>query len=72
MSSLTATTNRRSKWGSIHEAGDYLGVSVDTIRRMIARGEIEARRFGSRTLRVNLLTLDEGGRLLGSYRGGAE
>lgn len=44
----------RAGWCSIQEAADHFSVSPDTIRRMISRGEIEARRFGPRLIRVHL------------------
>jgi excisionase family DNA binding protein len=36
----------------LDDAADRLGVSVRTLRRMIASGELEARRVGKRLLRV--------------------
>ena len=41
-------------WGTIPEAADRLQVSTRTIRRMITRGEIPARRIGARMIRVDL------------------
>lgn len=58
---------RRSAWGSIDEAAVHLGVSTKTIRRMIARNEIEAKRFGPRLIRVNLDSIGKAGRDL-AYR----
>lgn len=43
-----------TQWVPITEASRCISVSEDTIRRMISRGEIEARRFGPRLIRVNL------------------
>jgi excisionase family DNA binding protein len=43
-----------SHWGTIQDAAETYKVSEDTIRRMITRGEIDARRFGPRLIRVNL------------------
>lgn len=39
---------------TVAEAADLLNVSLNTIRRMIYRGELRARRFGtSRVLRID-------------------
>lgn len=58
-------------WGTIPDAADRLKVSTKTIRRMISRGEIEARRFGTRAIRVNLDTLADAGTPLQYLGGGA-
>ncbi|HCX85009.1 MAG TPA: helix-turn-helix domain-containing protein [Micrococcales bacterium] len=46
---------------TIRQAADVVGCSPDTIRRMIARGELRAVRFG-RLLRIPPTALDRGGR----------
>ncbi len=38
---------------SIPETAEWLGVSVATVRRMIARGEIPALRIGPRLVRID-------------------
>ena len=48
---------RPAEWASLNDAAAMYAVSVKTLRRMIARGEIDARRVGSRMIRVNLVTL---------------
>lgn len=58
-------------WGTIPEAADRLKVSVKTIRRMISRGQIEARRFNGRLIRVNLSTLVDAGEPLQAGGGDA-
>lgn len=45
---------RLTGWGTIAQAASALDVSRDTIRRMIARGEIYAERIGPRLVRVDL------------------
>ncbi len=55
-------------WISIARAAAEKSVSVKTIRRMIARGEIEARRFGPRLIRVNRASLENAGRPIGGAR----
>ena len=45
------------EWGTIDVAMARYDLSRDTVRRMIARGEIEARRFGPRLIRVNLASM---------------
>lgn len=46
------------RWGSIDDAAAHLGISRETVRRMISRDEIPARRFGKRLIRVDLAELD--------------
>lgn len=41
-------------WATMNQAAAALGVSRDTIRRMIARGEVYAERLGPRLIRVDL------------------
>ncbi|MFE7067391.1 helix-turn-helix domain-containing protein [Microbacterium sp. NPDC057658] len=53
-----------SNWGTMEEAARYLGVSAKTIRRMITRGEIRAKKFGPRTIRVDMDSLEQSGRPL--------
>lgn len=53
---------------SVDRAAAIKGVSTKTIRRMIARGEIEARRFGPRLIRVNLASLEQAGQPIGGGR----
>lgn len=57
------------RWATIREAADYLKVSVPTVRRMITRGEVQARRISARLIRVDLESLDNVGRPL-QYIGG--
>lgn len=46
--------HRLSGWCTISQAATALGVSRDTIRRMITRGEVYAERIGPRLVRVDL------------------
>lgn len=46
------------RWGDIQDVMAHLKVSKDTVRRMIARGDIKARRFGPRLIRIDLNQLD--------------
>ena len=52
------------RWVPIPEAAEHFSLSPDTVRRMIARGEIEARRFGRRLIRVKLDSIEAAGRPL--------
>lgn len=52
------------QWLTLEQAAELLQVSVDTIRRMITRGEVDARRFGPRLIRVNPESLIAAGRPL--------
>lgn len=58
-----------SAWGTIPQAAETYQVSPKTIRRRIADGTLEARRFGPRLIRVNLHSLADAGRPL-QYVGG--
>lgn len=41
-------------WATMNQAAATLGVSRDTIRRMIHRGDVRAERIGPRLIRVDL------------------
>lgn len=51
-------------WVTISAAADHLSVSTKTIRRMIARGDIPAKRIDTRIIRIPVAALDELGRPL--------
>jgi excisionase family DNA binding protein len=51
-------TEAKETWVTLQYAADYIRVNVVTIRRMITRGEIEAKRFGPRLIRVAKSSLD--------------
>lgn len=42
---------------TIAQAADFLQCSQDTVRRMIARGELPAYRYGGRLVRIELADL---------------
>lgn len=65
---MSASTAPR-RWGTIPEAASHYGVSRDTIRRMIARGDIYAERVTARLIRVDLNSLH--GQPLGPKSGAA-
>jgi excisionase family DNA binding protein len=48
------------RWGTLDQAAKHLAVSNKTVRRMIARDEVFARKFGG-SVRVDMNTLDESG-----------
>lgn len=52
-------------WQSINEVAATFGVHRDTIRRMIARGEIEAVRFGPSLIRINVHSIPDAARSMG-------
>jgi len=70
--SATGLSARVSDWDTITAAAERFKLSPDTIRRMISRGEIEARRFGPRLIRVNLASIESAGTPLQWISGGAE
>lgn len=47
----------KPEWRSVRYAAGVYGVSPDTIRRMIDRGEIEAVRISARIIRVNVASI---------------
>ena len=58
---------------TIPQAAELLAVSPDTIRRMIARGELRAYRYGPRVIRIDpedLLKVREPVTSLADLRGG--
>ncbi|RCL89395.1 MAG: DNA-binding protein [Microbacterium sp.] len=58
-----------ASWVSIETAAATFDLSVKTVRRMISRGEVDARRFGPRLVRVSVDSFVENARPL-QYRGG--
>lgn len=56
---------------TIADAAKVIAVDPKSIRRMIARGEVEARRFGPRLIRVSLASLEKAGRPLQHMGGDA-
>jgi excisionase family DNA binding protein len=48
----------RRDWKSTHEAAEYAGVCVRTIRRRILDGSLPAHRMGPRLLRIDRADLD--------------
>ncbi|MBI5028731.1 MAG: helix-turn-helix domain-containing protein, partial [Actinobacteria bacterium] len=46
------------EWLSLQQAAALYGVSVDTLRRRIAGGQLPASRFGLRLIRVRVEDLD--------------
>lgn len=52
------TTGITQEWFTTAEAATYAGVSVKTIRRLIAAGKIEASRVTPRSLRISRESLN--------------
>ncbi len=48
-----ASTQTPARLLTMAEAAEWLNVSPDTVRRMIARGELQARRYGPRLIRID-------------------
>lgn len=53
MSRPKRTTPDVAKLWTIADVAEYLGISVETTRRMIARGELRAYRYGKRLVRID-------------------
>lgn len=53
-----STPADRSRWDSIADAAEHLGVSEKTIRNYIARGTLPAYRLGNRAIRIDRRDLD--------------
>jgi len=47
------------EWLSLQQAALVYGISVDTLRRRIAHGQLPAARFGVRLIRVRVEDLDK-------------
>lgn len=56
-----------SPW-TIQEAADYLSVNRETVRRMIARGDLKAHRVGPRLIRIDPADVVKLRRPIGSQR----
>ena len=54
----TSRNNPARRWASLSLGAEYLGVSEKTIRRLIASGQVNGYRIGTRLLRVDLNELD--------------
>lgn len=52
--SISTPPRSLTGWATMNQAAAALGISRDTIRRMIARGEVYAERIGPRLVRVDL------------------
>ncbi|WEK62093.1 MAG: helix-turn-helix domain-containing protein [Candidatus Microbacterium colombiense] len=51
-------------WISVRQAADLMSCSTKTVRRLIARGALPARRIGTRMIRIDSADLDALGRNL--------
>ncbi|MGV0581388.1 helix-turn-helix domain-containing protein [Mycolicibacterium elephantis] len=52
------------RWATIKQAAEYYQISDRTVRKMIANGDLKAKRIGSRSIRIDRDSLLE----LGDYR----
>lgn len=50
--------NAASKKLTINQTAEVLQCSTDTVRRLIAKGQLKAYRYGSRIIRIDPLDLD--------------
>lgn len=55
---MAATTTPTRRLVSLPEAAEVLGLSVKTVRRYIAAGDLEAVRLGRRLIRIKAESLD--------------
>lgn len=62
----TVTSN---EWVSIESVMAMTSLSLSTVRRRIADGTLEAKRFGPRLIRVRLSSLEAWGENLGAWSG---
>ncbi|MEA4945707.1 MAG: helix-turn-helix domain-containing protein [Propionicimonas sp.] len=58
----TTITPVEDCWLNIPQAGEHIGTTEWTIRRMIARGELKATRFGPKLIRIKRSDLDKAGK----------
>lgn len=63
------TTPRR--FTTVPDAAAHIGVSAQTLRRMIDRGELPAYRIGPRNIRIDVSDLDTLARPITPVGGGA-
>jgi excisionase family DNA binding protein len=54
----SAARSDRRRLATVQESATYLRVSVKTVRRMIAGGELIAYRLGSRAIRIDMEQLE--------------
>lgn len=54
----TTWAQHAPEWLSLQQAAHVYGISVDTLRRRIATGQLPASRFGQRLIRVRARDLD--------------
>lgn len=54
----TPTTTPAATLYTVSGAAERLNVSTDTVRRMIARGELKAYRYGPRLIRIDPADLE--------------
>jgi excisionase family DNA binding protein len=59
-----AMANELPRWVTIKQAAEYYQISGHTVRKMIAIGELRAKRIGPKTIRIDRDSLLE----LGDYR----
>lgn len=59
------------RWFTQREAAEYLGVTDRTIRNMIRRGDLSARRLGKRAVRIDVADLDKALRPIPTVKQGA-
>lgn len=57
---MSTTTNQQ--WVTIPEAAEQLQVSINTIRRMLANGDLKAYKVGKRLVRIEAASLTRPGK----------
>ncbi|MGK2904512.1 MAG: helix-turn-helix transcriptional regulator [Mycobacterium sp.] len=53
------TNTSRRRYATLEQAGEYLGLTPRTIRKLIADGRLTGYRHGSRIVRVDLNEVDD-------------
>ena len=56
---VTKPTSTTRRYASIPETAAYLAVGINTVRRMVAAGEITAYRVRQRAVRIDLNEVDD-------------
>lgn len=58
MDGKTVCRQLSGEWIAAVEASEYLGVSVDTVRRWVTAGKLDGRKVGYRTVRISSASVE--------------
>ncbi len=58
MTETTRTTQLDTDWLTPKQAGSYLGVSAQVVRRWVSEGRIDGRKLGYHTIRISAASIN--------------